>query len=163
MNRFKVILSIVILIVSVLLLFSKLFASQPITIILETGQEVNTLTSDYFSLTDALLLIASSFLIGSVTIYLFYNSDTKDVIKSFRRENGMKERYGMVIPLLRHDERNVFQNLVDANGEMLQNALVLKSGMSKVKMTRVLSSLERKGLILKERHGLTNRIKLKPA
>ncbi|MCX6818216.1 MAG: hypothetical protein NTU57_05160 [Candidatus Aenigmarchaeota archaeon] len=163
MNRFKVILSIVILIVSVLLLFSKLFSSQPITIILETGQEVNTLTSDYFSLTDALLLIASSFLIGSVTIYLFYNSDTKEVIKSFRKENGMKERYGMVIPLLRKEERAVFQELVDSNGEMLQNALVLKSGMSKVKMTRVLSSLERKGLILKERHGLTNRIKLKPA
>jgi uncharacterized membrane protein len=163
MNRFKIILSIVILIVSVLLLFSKLFSSQPITIILETGQEVNTLTSDYFSLTDALLLIASSFLIGSVTIYLFYNSDTKEVIKSFRKENGMKERYGMVIPLLRSDERNVFQNLVDSNGGMLQNALVLKTGMTKVKMTRVLSSLERKGLVLKERHGLTNRIKLKPA
>jgi uncharacterized membrane protein len=46
---------------------------------------------------------------------------------------------------------------------MLQNALVLKTGMTKVKMTRVLSSLERKGLVLKERHGLTNRIKLKPA
>ena len=163
MNRFKVILSIVILIVSVLLLFSKLFSSQPITIVLETGQEVSTLASDYFSLTDALLLIASSFLIGSVTIYLFYNSDTKEVIKSFRKESGIKERYGMVIPLLRAEEKRIFEELIKSDGEMLQNALVLKTGMTKVKMTRVLSSLERKGLVLKERHGLTNRIKLKPA
>jgi 2-iminoacetate synthase len=33
--------------------------------------------------------------------------------------------------------------------------------LSKVKMTRVLASLERKNLIVKERHGLTNRIRLK--
>jgi uncharacterized membrane protein len=161
MKQFKVILFIVILVASVLLLFGKLFSSQPITIILETGQEVTTLASDYFSLTDAMLLIASSFLIGSVTIYLFYNSDTKEVIKSFRKENGMKEKYGMVIPLLRKEERSVFQEIASSNGEMLQNALVLKLGMSKVKMTRVLSSLESKNLIVKERHGLTNKIKLK--
>jgi uncharacterized membrane protein len=161
MNRFRIILSIVILIASILLLFSKLFSSQPITIMLETGQEVSTLASDYFSLTDVLLLVASSFLIGSVTMYLFYNSNTKEVIKSLRKENGIKEKYGRVIPLLRADERSVFQELVDAKGEMLQNALVLKTGMSKVKMTRILSGFERKGLIVKERHGLTNKIKIK--
>lgn len=161
MNQFKVIFSTVILIVSIVLLFSKLFSSQPINIVLETGQEVTTLSSDYFSLTDALILVASSFLIGSMTIYLFYNSDTKEMIRSFRKENGIKEKYGMVVPLLRADERKVFQELMDSSGEMLQNALVLKSGMSKVKMTRILSSLENKNLIIKERHGLTNKIKLK--
>ena len=50
---------------------------------------------------------------------------------------------------------------MDSKGQMLQNALVLKTSLSKVKMTRVLASLERKKLIVKERHGLTNRIKLK--
>jgi len=161
MKQFKIILSIVILVTSILLLFEKLFSPQPIQIILETGQELSTISSDYFSLTDAMLLIASSFLIGSVTIYLFYNSDTKEVIKSFRKEGGKGEKYGMVIPLLRSDERRVFQELINSNGEMLQNALVLKSGLSKVKMTRILSGLESKNLILKERHGLTNKIKLK--
>lgn len=101
------------------------------------------------------------FMIGSVTVYLFYNSNTKDVIKSFRRDNGNREKYGMVIPLLREEEKIVFQQLVDSNGEMLQNALVLKSGMSKVKMTRIISSLERKNLVVKGRHGLTNKIRLK--
>lgn len=161
MKQFKIIISIVILIASIFLLFDKLFTPQPIQIILETGQEVTTFGSDYFSLTDSLLLIVSSFLIGSVTIYLFYNSDTKEVIKSFRKENRMKEKYEMVIPLLSKDERSVFQELINSNGEMLQNALVLKSGLSKVKMTRILYRLEKKNLIVKERHGLTNKIKLK--
>jgi uncharacterized membrane protein len=161
MKNFKILISVVILIASIILLFGKLFAPQPIQIILETGQEVTTLGSEYFSLTDAMLLVVSSFLIGSVTIYLFYNSDTKEVIKSFRKENRKKEKYEMVIPLLRREERDVFQQLIDSNGEMLQNALVLKSGLSKVKMTRILSSLENKNLIVKERHGLTNKIKLK--
>jgi uncharacterized membrane protein len=161
MKNFKIIISVVILIASIILLFGKLFAPQPIQIILETGQEVTTVGSDYFSLTDAMLLVISSFLIGSVTIYLFYNSDTKDVIKSLRKGNRKKEKYEMVIPLLRREEREVFRELIDSNGEMLQNALVLKSGLSKVKMTRILSSLESKNLVVKERHGLTNKIKLK--
>jgi uncharacterized membrane protein len=161
MKNFKIIISIVILTTSIFLLFNKLFTPQPIQIILETGQEVTTLGSDYFSLSDALLLVVSSFLIGSLTIYLFYNSDTKDVIKSFRKENRKKEKYEMVIPLLRKEERDVFQEIINSSGGMLQNALVLKSGLSKVKMTRILSGLESKNLIVKERHGLTNKIKLK--
>jgi uncharacterized membrane protein len=44
---------------------------------------------------------------------------------------------------------------------MQQNKLTLKLGLSKVKVTRLLCGLERKGLIAKERHGLTNMIKLK--
>ncbi len=161
MKQFKIIMAIVILTASILLLFSKLFTAQPIQIILETGQEVTTQSSDYFSLADVLLLITSSFLIGLTATYLFYNSDTKDVIKSFRQQKQPEKKYEMVIPLLKGDERKVFSELLNFNGEILQNELVLKSGLSKVKVTRILSSLENKNLIIKERHGLTNKIKLK--
>ena len=36
-----------------------------------------------------------------------------------------------------------------------------KTGMSKVSVTRALAKLEAKNLVLKERHGLTNKIKIK--
>jgi len=160
MNQFKIIIAIVILTASIFLLFSRLFAPQPIQIILETGQEVTTQSSEYFSLADVLLLISSSFLIGSTATYLFYNSDTNGVIKSFGQKKKPVADYGMILPLLRGDERKVFSELIESDGEMLQNALVLKSGFSKVKMTRILSGLENKHLIVKERYGLTNKIKL---
>jgi len=161
MNQFKIILAVVVLTASIILLFSKLFTPQPIQIILETGQEVTTQSSDYFSLDDVLLLITSSFLIGLTATYLFCNSDTSNVIRSLKKDKKAGKGYEMVIPLLKGDEKKVFSELLNSNGEMLQNALVLKLGLSKVKMTRILYSLENKNLIIKERHGLTNKIKLK--
>jgi len=161
MERFKVIMSIVILIGSISVLFNQLLMPQPVQIILETGQEVVTQTSEYFSIQQVLILTLASFLIGSTAIYLYFKSETEEFLKSLSRKREVDKRYEMVIPLLGGDERKVFQEVVDAKGEMLQNALVLKTRMKKVKMTRILAGLERKNLIVKERHGLTNKIKLK--
>jgi len=161
MNQFKIIIAIVILTASIFLLFSQLFRPQPIQIILETGQEVTTQSSDYFTLYDVLLLITYSFLVGLTATYLFYNSDTNEVIKSLKRNKGLEKSYEMIIPLLKGEEKKVFSEILNSNGEILQNSLVLKLRLSKVKITRILSSLENKQLIIKERHGLTNKIKLR--
>jgi len=161
MNQFKIIIAIVILTTSIFLLFSQLFRPQPIQIILETGQEVTTQSSDYFTLYDVLLLITYSFLVGLTATYLFYNSDTNEVIKSLKRNKGLEKSYEMIIPLLKGEEKKVFSEILNSNGEILQNSLVLKLRLSKVKITRILSGLENKQLIVKERHGLTNKIKLK--
>jgi uncharacterized membrane protein len=161
MKQFKIIISIVILVVSLFLLISQLFTPQPLRIILETGQEVVTQTSEYFSISQVLILVIASFLTGSTAIYLYFKSETDEFLKSFIQKKSVENKYEMVIPLLKGDEKRVFQEIMDAKGEMLQNALVLKTGMTKVKMTRALASLEGKNLIAKERHGLTNRIKLK--
>jgi uncharacterized membrane protein len=161
MERFKVIMSIVILIGSISVLFNQLLMPQPIQIILETGQEIVTQTSEYFSLSQVLILTVASFLIGSTAIYLYFKSETEEFLKSLSQKRDVEKKYEMVIPLLRGDERRVFQEVMDAKGEMLQNALVLKTRLTKVKMTRVLASLEGKNLIVKERHGLTNKIRLK--
>jgi uncharacterized membrane protein len=161
MERFKVILSIVILVVSIFLLVNQLFTPQPLRIILETGQEVATQSSEYFSISQVLILVVTSFLIGSTAIYLYFKSETEEFLKSLNRKGKVENKYEMIIPLLKGDEKRVFQEIIDAKGEMLQNALVLKTCMTKVKMTRALASLQNKNLIVKERHGLTNKIKLK--
>jgi uncharacterized membrane protein len=161
MGQFKVIISIVVLVVSLFLLISQLFTPQPLQIILETGQEIATQTSEYFSIYQVLVLVSASFLIGSTTIYLYFKSETEEFLKSLGSKKRVEGRYEMVIPLLRGDERRVFQEVMDVKGGMLQNALVLKTGLTKVRMTRALAGLEGKSLIVKERHGLTNRIRLK--
>jgi uncharacterized membrane protein len=66
-----------------------------------------------------------------------------------------------LVSLLREDEKKAVRLVRDAGGQMLQNELVLKLGLSKVRTTRILASLERKQVVEKHRHGMTNRIVLK--
>lgn len=160
MNRFKLIIAIVLLASSIVLIFSKLFTPQPIQVVLETGQEVTTQTPNYYTLSEVLLLITASFVVGASTVYLFYNAEHITTLVQ-KPEKPEHEKFKMVVPLLKHDEKAVFTALQSANGEMLQNQLVLKTGLSKVAVTRAVSKLESKNLVVKERHGLTNKIKVK--
>ena len=165
MKKISVMVCIIILIVSLVLLFDKLFTPQPIQIVLESGQEVTTQTSNYFSLTETILLIVCSFLIGTTATYLFYNAEQKPVLKVAQKTISLvpeagHSKYETVLPLLKDEEKKVMIALKESNGEMLQNKLVVKLNLSKVKITRLISSLEQKNLIVKERNGLTNNIKL---
>lgn len=161
MRASKIVIAIAVLTASIFLLFNKLFASQQIQIILETGQELTTEGSNYFFLTDVIIMVFSAFAIGSTATYLLYGEEAKDALSSISGREEKENQYKAVLPLLRADERVVFQKLMDSKGGMLQNEIVLKTGLSKVKVTRVLAGLERKNLIVKHRHGLTNRIELK--
>lgn len=62
--------------------------------------------------------------------------------------------------LLSGDERRIYQMIAAAGGEMLQMDIAAKKVFSKPKITRLLTKLEQRGLIVRERHGFTNRIKL---
>lgn len=163
MKQFKLVFSVIILIASIFLLFNKLFSPQPIQVVLETGQEITTQNPNYYALPEVLLLVAASFLIGTTAIYLFYNSErlyafTKKLVPD---ERTVQKEYMTVLNLLKGDEKRIFSELKDNRGEMLQNKLVEKTGLSKVSVTRALMKLEHKNLVLKERCGLTNKIKLK--
>ena len=160
MGRFKLIIAIVLLVASIVLLFSYLFNPKPIQIVLETGQEVTTQGANYFTITIVLILVVCAFIIGSTSAYLFYNADNSGLFIKSTPEHKEAD-YKIVLPLLKGEEKKVVLTLIENNGEMLQNALVLKLGLSKVKMTRVLAALHSKQIIIKERHGMTNKIKLK--
>ena len=160
MKIYKLIIAAVLLVSSIVLLFSKLFSPQPLQIVLETGQEITTQAPNYYGLSEVLLLVIAAFIIGATAIYLFYNSEQIASLTG-KNEKISKEKYKHITNLLKHDERKILDILIGENGEMLQNKLVLKTGMSKVAVTRVLSKLEAKNLVIKERHGLTNKIKLK--
>ena len=162
MSRFKIFMSLVILIASIVLLLDKLFTPQPIQIILQSGQEITTSTAEYFSLSEVLLLITGTLLIGITSSYLFYNSDT-DSAKNPQpyKSNLHGESYDTLLPLLKLDERLAINSLLENDGEMHQNKLAAKLIISTVKTTRLLHRLEQKNLIIRERHGFTNMVKLK--
>jgi len=162
MVKFSIFISIVVLITSLVLLFNGLFTPQPLQITLESGQEITTSAAEYFALAEVLLMIICAFLIGTAATYLFYNSDQAKITSLPQQpvEKNVKE-YDTLLPLLKTHEKQAIIALRDAGGEMQQNKLALKLGVSKVKATRILSGLEQKRLIIKERHGLTNMVKLR--
>ncbi len=65
-----------------------------------------------------------------------------------------------LVKLLDEDERRMYLEIRGHGGEMLQRDLVALGIFSKAKVTRVLDKLERKGLVVREAHGMTNRVRL---
>lgn len=166
-KNFKIAISVALLIISTLLLFFVLFSQQPIQIVLETGQEVTSQSANYFSIIEAMILIIASFLLGATSVYLYYNSEiaeSEKTIVEVKKESIAQsypaEKYSLIMPFLRDEEKKVFVEIKN-KGEILQNELVLSTGFSKVKITRILANLERKNLVVRERYGLTNKVKLK--
>jgi uncharacterized membrane protein len=160
MKRFNLIMAAVVLIAALFLLFDKLFTPQTFQITLETGQEVASQTPNYFPLELVVLCVICAFFIGAASIYIYYNAELQQIAKVFKKEN-IEEKYKQILSLLKDDERRVVLELLNSKGEMLQSALVTTLDISKVKATRILHRLLQKGLIVKERHGFTNKIILK--
>jgi hypothetical protein len=69
----------------------------------------------------------------------------------------------LALRLLTGDERKLYRRVVEAGGIVLQKDLVGAGLFSGSKVTRVLDRLESKGLVQRERHGMTNRIRLSDA
>jgi uncharacterized membrane protein len=160
MRRFPLLIAMAILIAALILLVAKLFTPQPIQITLETGQEIATQTPNYFTLSTVLLLVICAFFVGAAATFIYYNAEIQQLLKP--QPKGLDAQYASMLSLLKPDDRAAVQALLAAKGELLQSALVEKLNLSKVKTTRILARLSQKGLITKERHGFTNRIRLVP-
>jgi uncharacterized membrane protein len=74
--------------------------------------------------------------------------------------DGTAVDYGESIGSLPEDELELYQMIADAGGEMLQMNIVSSKVFSKAKVTRLLNKLEGRGLVVRERHGMTNRIRI---
>lgn len=71
------------------------------------------------------------------------------------------ERNYLVLRLLTGDERLMFKAIMDSGGEALQKDLILKTKMSNAKVSRLLDKLAQKGVVTKERYGVTNKVRIK--
>ncbi len=65
-----------------------------------------------------------------------------------------------LVKLLGEDEKRMYLEIREHGGEMLQRDIVGLGIFSKAKVTRVLDKLEGKGLVRREAHGMTNRVRL---
>ncbi|MDW7733403.1 MAG: hypothetical protein SCH66_13380 [Methanolobus sp.] len=66
----------------------------------------------------------------------------------------------ILLMALEGDEKRAVQTIVQNGGQILQNELVNRLDFSKAKTSRILSNLEKKKIICKQKYGLTNCISL---
>lgn len=82
------------------------------------------------------------------------------VVLLFQTKRGRNE-LDRVLSILPYDERTVVKVLLENNGKIEQNYLVVLSGFNKVKISRVVAKLEERGVLEKKNLGNTNYLILK--
>ena len=75
-------------------------------------------------------------------------------------DDGHSSAIYLTLRLLSGDERAMFKAIMDSGGEALQKDLIPRTKMSDAKVSRVLDRLEEKGVISKERYGMTNKVRI---
>ena len=103
------------------------------------------------------------FIIG---LYLIFFGKEERIITRIERatvepKEITKENYQKVLDSLHEEEKKIFEILIESKGTAYQSDLIGKTGLSKVRITRILDKLEGKGLIERKRRGMTNSVVLK--
>lgn len=69
-----------------------------------------------------------------------------------------KRKIDVILPILKSDEKKVYEALLKCGSGVKQKAIVEQSGYSKAKVSKVLKNLQERGIIRLERLGRTNRV-----
>ncbi|MCX9012447.1 MAG: MarR family transcriptional regulator [Candidatus Methanoperedens sp.] len=169
-----------VLVIAGVIVTSMLLATRPSIIQINDGS-FKILELPYtYTKNDAYVLVIGSAVGGMMLSYIFTmlfaagKSEVKDMI-SEEKPAGISgadvdatigyvkddsQLIDAVLTALEGDEKKLVKEIADHGGEMLQNELVLSLNFSKAKVSRILSDLEKRGLVVKKHHGLTNKIAL---
>jgi uncharacterized membrane protein len=81
--------------------------------------------------------------------------------KSIDKKKEIKSKFSVMEKLLTKEEKRIVELLRDGNGEVLQSEITRNLSLSRLKVHRILTRLEKKGIIEKHPYGMTNKIFLK--
>lgn len=106
--------------------------------------------------------------VALIGLYLvFFGEEIKVITKIKKVKEQLepkkltKENYAKIMSSLSPDERIVLEKVIESEGNVFQSALIEKTGLTKVRITRVLDKLEGKDIVERKRRGMTNVIILK--
>lgn len=77
-----------------------------------------------------------------------------------RRKYGGEKTIASVFPVLKDDEKEVMRYIIDNEGEVEQREIVANMDYSKAKISRLVSDLEDRSLVRKEKKGRVNVVEL---
>lgn len=100
------------------------------------------------------ILTTLGVLVGMFTYYY--------LMDSFKEEKkGIVKGIEKTLSFLDMDSKRIMEEIINQNGEIYQSKIPEKTGLDRVKTSRKLSELEEKGVIKKEKSGVSNIVKLK--
>ncbi|MFA5259464.1 MAG: MarR family transcriptional regulator [Candidatus Pacearchaeota archaeon] len=114
--------------------------------------------------TQTYLSIAIAFFILLIGIFLIFSKENeKLVIKQIKPLKNLEPRKfdKKSVQGLNSDEKIIMNLLLENKGNMFQSDIIEKTKLNKVKITRILDSLEAQNLIERKRRGMTNIVVLK--
>lgn len=112
-----------------------------------------------------LFILIAALIAGIAAAYLFLaraqmDSSPTPIPSEPATATRSPELEDLAVRLLDGDERRMMREIVEAKGSILQRDLVRVTGFSDAKVSRLLDRLEQRGLVVRERHGMTNRVRL---
>ena len=99
------------------------------------------------------LLSLMGVFVGSFTYYFIAERYEKKIDKIHSQSNA-------ALRFLDTDDKKIVNSIIKSNGHITQSKLVSITGLSRVKISRHLLSLEQKNIILRKKEGMTNTISL---
>ena len=159
--NWKIVLALFLLLFSTFITTSKILENPEIVMSVDNGTiEFEKNTKIYF-FGDVLLISISSIFLGLSLMYLFNLSlDLEIKNTGTHLFNATEEKWGSIIKTLTGEEKEMYQIIYNAKGEILQKDIVIHN-FSRAKVTRLLDNLEKRGLIERKRYGMTNKVVLK--
>lgn len=98
---------------------------------------------------------------GAIALLGFYMISSSHQFEKAKLEESAQ--LAGALEKLRDIEKQIYGHIKEAGGFVFQGELVEKSGVSKVKVTRILDKLEGLGLVERRRRGMSNVVVLKYA
>ena len=157
----KIVIMAVLFAVSAFTLVGKLLMPTPIQIIIPGEEPIVVGQIFKYTQFDVAIISISAIILAISCFYLLFvnSSDGQNVAPIVIEKRNVSELdVKFVLRLLDGDKRQVFNEIVEANGKILQSDLHVQTGFSKAKITRILDYLELKGLIIRKSYGMTNKI-----
>jgi uncharacterized membrane protein len=154
------IIGISILIVIIIFLFNQGMT----TIVNETCSHGSTCTMYTTIRTQTYLSFSIAGLVFIIGLFLIFSKENeKVVIKKIKPTANLepKKFSRKSLENLNNEEKNIMNLLLENKGSMFQSDIIEKTNINKVKITRILDSLEAQGLIERKRRGMTNIVMLK--
>jgi uncharacterized membrane protein len=135
-----------------------------------SNRNIENITTDTHNLSDRLpfperkfredRMIVSVYIIGGLSLLGAIVSIFAGIsLLSLLRKKERKElKKGMIDTLTNPEEKKIIDILEENNGELTQSELVKQSGISKVKIHRIIKHLENLQVVSKFPYGVTNKV-----
>ena len=160
-------IALVDLVVGAILIVGALISGGTLALTISRGMQTHTY--DVFrAYVDRIVLDLAVPLIGGIALmftgYKMVKEAESGIVTDAKREirkNVDSTRDKVIDTVLAHDEKKIFNFIKESKGGVLQSDIVVQTGFSKVKVHRILKSLENKEIIRRGRFGITNKVMLR--